>query len=403
MFESLRHHDFRFLWVTSFLSAAARNLQQISLGWLAFDLTGSGVLLGVVLFIYQSPFLVLSLPIGALTDRVNRKRLLSTSQFAMAAVAVLLAIDIALGAVRPWHLMVFAFVSGVENTIIHIVRQTLVPRVVPRESLLNAIALNTTGFNIARILAPGVGGLLIVAVGVAGNFGIQAALLVGVALASMPMRVGRAMGAENLERASVRVVTRDMGDAVRYVWRDPMLRMLFGVQYVTLFFAVPFINFMPVWTTDVLLRDASSLGVLYMVSGGGAIVGTLWLAHRGDPARRGLWLLVSVMANALGLMALSQVSGFAPTLVLLAYLGAVQVIFFSLNMTAVQSVVPDAIQGRCMALYNLGHGSIALGTLTMGFVVESVGVQPAMWIMGAPLLAITVAAMALLAPIRRMA
>ena len=258
---------------------------------------------------------------------------------------------------------------------------------VGKSSLLNAIALNTAGFNISRIIAPALGGFFIVAVGVAGNFGIQAALLVCVALASMPLRVGKALGAESRAPASVRIVAREMSDVVRHVWGNPTLRMLFGVQYVTLFFAVPFINFMPVWTTDVLLRDAGSLGVLYTVSGAGAIVGTLWLAQRGDPARRGLWLLVSVMGNAIGLIALSQVSGFALTLVLLAGLGAVQVIFFSLNMTAVQLVVPDAIQGRTMALYNLGHGSIALGTLAMGFAVDAAGVQAAMLMMGVPLLA----------------
>ena len=402
MFESLRYRDYRYLWTTSFLSASARTLQQISLGWLAFDLTGSGALLGIVLFIYQVPFLTFSLLVGVLTDRVDRKKLLAMSQFTMAAFAVALAVDVALGWVEPWHLFVFAFISGTENTIIHIVRQALVPRVVPRESLLNAVSLNTTGFNVARIAAPGVGGVLIVAIGVAGNFGIQALLLVGVALASLPMRIGVAEGAEQRRGGGGKAVLGDMAEALRYIASRRLLTTLVLVQYVTLFFALPYVTFLPVWTAEVLDTDAGVLGLLYVVTGLGALLGTLTLAHAGNVRRKGLLLIVSVGASAAGLVGLSAVSGLYPTIAMLAFLGAVQVIFFSINITAVQSVVPDGLQGRVMSIFNLGHGAQALGTLAMGYLVEAFGVQQAMALMGAPLLALTLLAALTLGAVRRM-
>lgn len=388
--DSLRYRDFRLLWTTTALSAAARNLQQISLGWLAYDLTGSGVWLGTVLFIYQVPFLGLSLLIGVWTDRLDRRKLLAASQFVMAGLAVLLAVGIAAGWVRPWHLMVFAFASGVENAIIHIVRQALVPRLVPRASLMNAVSLNTTAFNVMRIATPTLGGALIVAIGVAGNFGIQAVLLLGVALATLPMHVGKAEGAEQLGRATARAVAGEMAAGVRYVWTLPALRRLVGVQYLATFFVMPFVSFLPAWSTDVLHADADILGALYAATGVGSLAGTLVLAQMGAIRRGGLLLLGSIAANAAGLMVFALATPLWATLVVLAFLGVVQIVFFTVNMTSVQGVAPDRLQGRVMSVYNLGHGSAALGTLAMGVLVETLGVRWAMAVMGMALAALTV-------------
>ena len=365
-------------------------------------MTGSGVLLGTVLFIYQLPFIILSLPIGVLADRINRKTLLMASQFAMALIALALAIDIALGRVQPWHLMVFAFLSGTENTLIHIVRQALVPRVVPAGSLLNAIALNTIGFNISRIVAPGLGGFLIVAIGVAGNFGIQAFLLLGVAFASLPISVGKAITNEPLPPVTPRAFIGEMFSTITYVWTRPLLRMLFIVQYVTLFFAVPFLNFMPVWSSEILKGDADTLGLLYVVSGLGAIAGTFLIARKSNLSRPGNWLLVSVLANAVFLIIFSQATNYIASVGLLTILGAIQIVFFALNMSSVQSIIPDIVQGKVVALYNLGHGMIALGSLTMGLLIGYWGIQSAILFMNIPLLALAAVALVWMRPVRQM-
>ena len=388
MLDSFRYRDFRLLWTTSFLSAVARNLQQISLGWLVFNLTGSSILLGSVLFVYQVPFLTISPFIGALVDRVDRRKPRAASQFTMAAVAVALAVDIALGWVRPWHIFIFAIVSGVENTLIHIVRQALVPRVVPPEALLNGISLTGMGFTISRIAAPAVGGLLIVTIGVAGNFVLQALVLVGVAVSSLPMHVGKAEGVNQRSGHSVGTMLQDIGDAGRHILDDPPLRLLFGIQFVAMFFIIPFTFFLPVWTEVVLHSEADVLGALYAASGVGALVGTLLLAHLGRLGRKGRLLLVVLVANGLGLMALGGVSGLYPIVGILVYLGVVHTIFMVLNTTLVQSTVPDGLQGRVMSIYNLGHGTMALGILAMGYIVDWGSVQLAVALMGAAFLAL---------------
>ena len=396
MFASLRYRDYRFLWTTSFLSASARNLQQVSLGWIAFDLTGSSVLLGTVLFVYQVPFLAFALPLGALVDRTNRKTLLASSQFVMAAFAAVLAADIALGWVQPWHLMAFAFASGVENALIHIIRQSLVPSVVPKQGLLNAVALNSAGYDVSRVAAPAVGGFLIASIGVDGNFGLQAALLLGVAFASLPMRVGFAPDQMERVASGLRGLAADLNEAVAYIWNDHLLRQIFAIEYVSLLFIVPYLAFMPVWVEDVLGREADTLGILYAASGAGAVAGTLFIAHRGEVRRRGQWVWSTLGLMALGLMALSQVSGYLPTLGLLAFLGAMNMISFSLLVSAAQARLPERLQGRCMAIWNLGNASIGLGTLALGFVVARAGVADAMWMAGAALMAFVAVGFAVL-------
>ena len=378
---SLRYRDYRLVWATSILSSGARWIQQISLGWLAFDLTGSPVLLGSILFVYQAPSVVLSPLVGVLVDRMDRRQLLIFSQLAMAVFAVLLALDIALGYLEIWHLYIFALISGVESTIIHVVRQALIPSVVPRDSLMNAIALNSAALTSTRIFGPALAGILIVALGVEGNFILQAVLLTGVALAAFPLNI-TPPERESIENTGSASLWQEIAVGLRFIWGIGTLRVLFIVQFVMMFVAMPFSNFLPVWAADVLALDADGLGLLYSAAGIGALLGTMSLAAAGNVQRKGL-LMFSVSAGmALALLSLGASSLLPVSLVLLALLAATQSVFFAINMTLVQSRVPDGLQGRVMSIYNIGHGMIAMGTLTIGFIVAGWGVQNAVTGMG---------------------
>ena len=372
--SALRYRDFRLVWTTSVFSSSARWVQQVSLGWLAFDLTDSAALLGVLLFVYQAPTFAISPLIGVLVDRVDRRRLLIVSQTAMAAVAVLLALDIALGYVQVWHLYIFAVVSGVESAIIHVVRQALIPSVVPRDELLNAILLNSAALTSTRIAAPFLAGLLILGVGAEGNFLMQALLLTCVAGAAFPLRV-RPVEPVSGVPAVGGSIRQDIMVGLRFIWSIGLMRALFIIQYLMLFLALPFSNFLPVWAENVLGLDARGLGALYSAAGIGALVGTLALASAGNVKRKGLLLAVVCVAMGLSLLGLGALSVLPVSLALLALLGATQSIFSALNMTLVQSRVPDGLQGRVMSIYNVGHAMIALGALTMGVLADMVGIR----------------------------
>jgi MFS family permease len=397
---SLRYSDYRLVWMTSILSSGARWIQQISLGWLAFDLTGSPVLLGSIIFVYQAPSIVLSPLVGVLVDRVDRRQLLIISQLAMAAMAVLLAVDIALGYVETWHLYIFAAISGVESTIIHVVRQALIPSVVPREALMNAIALNSAALTSTRIFGPALAGLLIVALGVEGNFILQAVLLTGVALAAFPLRI-RPPEKESGEHAGGGGLWQEIAVGLRFIWGISTLRVLFIVQFIMMFIAMPFSNFLPVWAADVLALDADGLGILYSAAGIGALIGTMSLATAGNIQRKGLLLFAVSVGMALALLGLGASSVLPASLVFLALLGAMQSVFFAVNMTLVQSRVPDGLQGRVMSIYNVGHSMIAMGTLTMGFIVAALDVQTVVAGMGMIVIALVVVCFVSVPSLRR--
>lgn len=398
--DALRNPNFRLVWTTSLFSSAARWVQQVSLGWLAFDLTDSAALLGVLLFVYQAPTFAMSPLIGVLVDRVDRRRLLIISQTSMAAVAVVLALDITLGYVEVWHLYIFAIVSGVESTIIHVVRQALIPAVVPRESLLNAISLNSAALTSTRIVGPFLAGLLIVGVGVEGNFLIQAVLLTCVAAAAFPLRI-RPLEKEIGESSGRGSIRQDIAVALRFIWGISALRVQFGIQYLMLFLAMPFSNFLPVWAEKVLGLEADGLGALYSAAGIGALLGTLALASAGNVRHKGPLMAIVVAVLGLTFLGLGVSSLLVVSLVLLAMMGATQSVFSALNMTLVQSRVPHELQGRVMSIFNVGHAMIAIGSLTMGVIVDAVGIQPMTAGMGAIVAVLAVVAIASVPTLRR--
>lgn len=382
---SLRYREYRLVWLTSLFSSAARWIQMVSLGWLAFDLTGSALLLGSVMFVYQAPNIVLSPLVGVLVDRVDRRRLLIMSQLVMAGVAALLALDVWAGTVQAWHLFVFALVSGVESTIIHVVRQALIPSAVPRQALMNAIALNSAALTGTRIGAPFLGGLLIVAVGAFGNFLIQAVLLLAVALAAFALRAVPPA----TEGEARRSVLGDIGVAFRYVWSAGTLRVLFAIEFLLMFIAMPFSSFLPVWAAQVLHLEADGLGLLYAGIGVGALAGTLGIASVGNVTTKGRLLLVTSAGIGAALLGVGISPMLGVTLVLLAVLGATQSVFSTVIMTLVQGQIPSGLQGRVMSLYNVGHSMIALGALSTGALASLFGIQPVVIGMGVGLLALT--------------
>lgn len=400
--ESLYYRDFRLLWGTSFLSSAAKTIQQISLGWLAFDLSGSPLLLGTVMFVYDVPFLTTAPFIGVLVDRFDRRRLLIVSQLGMALVASLLAVDIAMGTIQSWHLLIFALASGVENTLIHVVRQALVPSMVPKRVLLNAITVNSAAFTVSRTMAPLIGGVLIVAFGVSGNFVIQAVLLIGVALAAFPMRMPEFDRSADEKEDGAAPVLKEIAEGLRFIWNNGVLRELFAVRFVIGFVAMPITIFLPAWAAEVLDLDADGLGILYSAMGIGALLGTVLLAAAGNVKRKGLLLAGISAGMALSLMGLSQASGMTVSLLVLGLIGAMQTVFFAVSMTLVQLQVPQRLQGRVMSIYNMGHGAVSAGALVMGVIAEVSDVQVAVVILGAAALVTTVVGVVWLPSMRKM-
>ena len=216
-FSALRYRDFRWLWTGTFFSTGGQWIQQATLGWVVYDLTGSGTLLGSVLGIRAIPMLLLAPVTGVIADRFDRRHALAASQVLVVVISVLMAALLAFDAVRTWHLFAFSLLAGVGAVFDRTLRGTLVFNSVPRAEA-NAVALNSIAFSVMRTLGPGVAGVLIGSVGAAWNFGIQAILYAGVAACALIANASPPV------RAGVKRVTawHDMAEGLRFIGTDPI-------------------------------------------------------------------------------------------------------------------------------------------------------------------------------------
>jgi MFS family permease len=172
-FSSLRHLDFRYLCAGTFMMSAGQWVQQVTLGWLVYELTGNSILLGALNGLRALPFLVTGPMAGVAADRMDRQKLMLRTQYVLIVTAVVMGGLVASGLLQVWHIFVFTLITGIAWTFSEPVRQSLIPSVVPKRELANAIALNSGGFNLMKVIGPALGGLMIALFGAAGNFFVQ--------------------------------------------------------------------------------------------------------------------------------------------------------------------------------------------------------------------------------------
>jgi MFS family permease len=272
-FASLRYRDYRLLWIGSLFSSSGQWIQQVSIGWLTYTLTGSPFLLGLVNGLRALPLLLLGPFGGVAADRLDRKRLMLTTQLFLMTVTAIFATIIFTGPAHVWNIVVFSLLTGVAWAFNMPVRQSVVPNLVPRSALMNAMALNSAGFNLTRVVGPSLAGLLIAAVGIAGNFYLQALAYVGVASMVWMMHIPPRTTAP--QEVSVR---QHLAEGARFVWRHPTLRMQMALALVPVVIGLPYISLMPIFAKDVLHVGPGGFGLLMAAPGLGAVLGTLSIA-----------------------------------------------------------------------------------------------------------------------------
>lgn len=376
-FASLRHRDYRLLWFGTLFSSSGQWIQQTSIGWLTYDLTGSAMLLGVVNGLRAVPLLILGPFGGVAADRLNRKHLMFFTQLFLVAVTAGFATIIMTGHARVWNVIVFTVLTGVAWAFNMPVRQSVLPSLVPREDLSNAIALNSVIMNSTRILGPSVAGLLIAWVGVAGNFYLQAAACCAVASMIWQMNVPVAQQTNRSQS-----VLRNLAEGAAYTWHHRTLRSLMILALVPTLFAFPYAALMPIFAKDILHRGSTGFGIMMAAPGIGAVVGTLWLASLRSIEHRGRMLFIALVALGLGLVAFSYSRSFALSLGILILIGAFQIICMTTNMTLLQLTVPDEFRGRVIGIYMLDQGLVPLGSLLIGALASAFSAPVAVFVMG---------------------
>jgi MFS family permease len=398
-FASLRHRDYRFLWSGTLFMSAGMWIQQVTMGWLAYDLTGSSVVLGALNGVRSLPFLVTSPIAGVWSDRADRRGLLLTSQGALVFTALGMGLLVVSGLLQVWHLFAFTLLTALPWTFSQTVRQAIVPSLVPKADLMNAVALLSTAFNSMKIVGPAVGGVLIAAFGPGGNFFVQSAAFGAVTLLFAGMHVPPTPSGARRESALA-----NLKEGVAYVRRERIVLGLLVAGLVPNVFAMPvYHSLAPVFQKDVFQLGPEALGLLLSAPGIGAVISTLTIAsvaHRVE--RKGVLLLAGLAMLGCSLIAYAQTPVLPLALVTLVCVGVAQMLFMSTTMVLLQMTVPDELRGRVMSLYMLDHGLAPLGALLAGISTAFVGAPLTVTLSGGIIILLAAALAWLLPGIRRL-
>ena len=379
-FSAFKYRNYRYLWVSTLVSSGGNWIQQITIGWLAFNLTGDALLTGAVAGLRGVPFLIAGPVSGVLSDRMDRRKLMLITQIYLVILGLGFASLVASPKLEVWHLFVFTFLFGAGWAMNNPIRQALVANSVPREDMMNAIALNSAAFQITRIIGPTVGGILIAAVGPATNFFIQAFSFVGVFILVLPLRIPQG----DFSASQGQSFFTNFKEGVAYVVKTPVLLALILMGMIPSLFLMSFINgLMPVFASEVLDNPDKGLGFLLSAYGVGAFIGVISLASIGNVRHKGIMLLIAAMASGLAMMGFSFTSSLTLSMLALVVMGATQMFYMATNNTLIQSIVPDTLRGRVLSLFMLDFALVSVGAIMAGAIARSFGISDGFFFGGA--------------------
>ncbi len=366
--RALAYRDFRLLWTGAFLSSLGTWTQDVALSWLIHKDIGNPVYLGLRSFAQEAPLLAFMLIGGAVADRVDRRRILLTSNVLQMAFAVVLFALFGLDRLGVGAILTIAFLTGLAQSQSAPTYQAVLTSIVPPERIPNAVALNSLQFNLSRAIGPAIAALLLARAGTGVCFLVNAlsfvAVIVALARIRMPPIASKPQGS----------LRESLATGLRHVARDPVIGLLMALAGISSFLAFPLITYMPVIADGVLGMGAAGYSLLLSSFGAGAILGAITTAQRGNRQGRGRLLL-----HALGIYSIATIAALVSplpllTMALLFVSGASLVTAFSTLNSLVQELAPNELRGRVVSIYSLAfRGGSPLGSLVAGFLVAPLG------------------------------
>jgi MFS family permease len=361
-FAAFTYRDFRVLWLGAFTSTVGNWMQEVAQAWLVFDLTKSSFYLGLDDFLGQLPILLFTLIGGVVADRHDRRHLLLGSQFVQMTTAFILAGLIFWRVVRVEHILLLSFGAGVGQAFGGPAYQALIPSLVRKDHLPNAIALNSIQFNLARVVGPILAGMTLAAWGGAACFALNGLSFLVVIVALLALTI------KHIPPTDKKPMMHDLKGGLRYAKGEPAIIALTILAALTTFLGLPLLTFLPVFARDVFRGDINRFSHMMAVSGAGAVCGALIVAWLGRFHRMGLTLLlVQATFGALVVaFSLSRVSWVSYGLLFCT--GASLLMVFSMTSSLVQLIVPDTLRGRVVSIYMVAfRGGMPLGSLAAGY------------------------------------
>ncbi len=368
-FRALKHRNFQLFITGQLISLIGTWMQNTAQQWLVYKLTGSAALLGVFGFASQLPMLCLAWMGGYVGDRYNRHRGVITTQTLSMILAFLLAGLTLTHLIRTWHLIVIALLVGVVNAFDVPIRQAFFVHMVGQEDLPNAIALNSSIFNGARVVGPAVAGFTIVLVGEGWCFFLNGVSFIAVIIALLMMRIERKEARYNGESP-----VRSFIEGFRFAMRDAPIRSALLLLSVLSAFGLQYSVFLPIYARDILHGGARTLGLLMSAAGVGAVLGALQFAARTEFKGLARWIAATCTACAVGLLVFSQAASFLLCAAVLFAVGFAATSQMAATNTIIQQRVPDEMRSRLMAVYaTMFMGVQPIGALIAGGVAKHIG------------------------------
>jgi MFS family permease len=387
-FAALRHRDYRLFWTGAVVSLVGTWMQSTAQSYLVWELTRSPLSTALTTLFFSLPSTVLSLVGGAIADRMDRRRLVFGTQSLFTVQAAILTALAFAGRIQVWHIYLLALFSGTVMAVDAPARQSLVPSLVEREDLTNAIALNSTAFNGARVFGPPLAGLVYAVAGPAWCFLLNTVSFLGILY---PLAIIRP---RPLERGPQQKVWHQVREGLTYSRRHAVILALLLMVALVGTFAFAYVVLMPVVASRVLGGGARENGFLIGSAGVGATIGALAVATLGNPRRPGKIITGFGLAGAVALVAFSLSRQLLLSMVLTAATAGAIIAFLSTCNSTIQAFTPDALRGRIMSLYTLALiGSGPLNALLAGALANALGAPMAIAISGA-LMAVSVALIA---------
>jgi len=361
VFKSFQYRDFRLMWTGACVSTIGTWMQTAAQAWLVYDLSRDSFYLGLDTFLAQVPIILFSLVGGVIADRMNRRNLLLISQFIQMTTASILATLVFFKVVHVWQILCLSFVVGCGQAFGGPAYQALLPSLVGKEDIQNAIAMNSIQFNLARVIGPTIGGITLVRFGAEWCFGLNGLSFLAV-IASLYMIQVRYIPA----RSSEPILT-SMRAGIGFIRNKPGMDSLIVLAFGITLLAIPLLTFLPVFARDVLHRGPGAFTQLLAFSGAGSVCGGLIVAAAGKIKGQGRTALMVLVALGCVIVAFSLSTSLPLSLGLIFLSGGSMMVSMSMVSSLVQHVASDEMRGRVMSVYNVAfRGGMPVGSLVLG-------------------------------------
>lgn len=373
MFRALSHRNYRRFWVGAFLSNVGTWMQAVAQGWLVLQLTNSAFWLGLDGFMATAPGFFLTLAGGVFADIVDRRRLLLYTQVVAGLAAFALAILVGTNSVNVWMILGFSFITGCCMALAGPSYQAMTFDLVGREDLANAVALNSSQFQLSRVIGPVFAGLGFKFFGLAGCFYANGLSFIAVVIALNLVHFDKSKNSTHSVKDR-RALWRDLIEGFRYVRNRPRVFSLLSISAVTSLFGAPYLTLVPIFARDIFELGESGLAWMMGIAGAGAFFAALLLAYLGDFQRKGWSVLGGAFSFGVCLICFALSTNLAISLIFLFGVGFSIVTSVAVANTLLQKLVTDQMRGRVMSMFILSFvGTMPIGNLIAGVVSHRFG------------------------------